>query len=136
MATSEERRRILKLLEDGKLTPEQAAQLLTALGDAAQAKQERKTADGASGTQTGRKAKNVRIRVVNHRSGRANSNVDIVVPVGLVGIIARFTSKTGGRVNVDGVDIDAVWQAIQNGATGRIVDVTGDNGERVEITVD
>ena len=35
MATNEERMRILKMVEDGKLTPEEAARMLTALSGAA-----------------------------------------------------------------------------------------------------
>jgi hypothetical protein len=145
MATTEERMRILKMVEEGKLSPEVAAKLLAALTEAAAAPKA-KAGAGASafgGAQApfqaqgqGARARQVRIRVIDARRGQAKSNIDVNLPIGLVGVIARLADRFVPPEARQGVDINAIWQAVENGATGKIVDVTGENGERVEITLE
>lgn len=147
MATTEERMRILKMVEEGKLSPEDAAKLLAALTDAATAPKA-KAGAGASASASaqasfqsqaqgpGARARQVRIRVIDARRGHAKANIDVNLPIGLVGVIARMADRFVPPAERQGVDINAIWQAVESGATGKIIDVTGENGERVEITLE
>ena len=147
MATKEERMRILALVEKGVLTPEQGAEMLGALGvvDKERDKQKSASAQPLSGSPQAGNAGNssrgsVRIRVVNPSGsngskGLRGGNVDIRVPVSLVDVLARISDKFIPRDEMP-VPIEEVWSAIRNGERGKIVDIQGDDGEIVEITVE
>lgn len=144
MATSEERMRLLKMVEEGKLSPEEAAKLLTLLTESVSS---RKGAAGAAagGTAnesanfvppTTRAARTIRIRVIDSRAGKGRGNIDLALPVGLVGVLAKVADRFMPPNERENFKVNDVWAAIQNGATGKIMDVTGDHGERVEITLE
>jgi hypothetical protein len=120
MTTSEERLKILKMVEDGKLKPDEAAKLLSALG-----RGERKR-DLASDVDS----RWLRIRVTDLATGKSKVNVN--VPMRLVSVGMRV----GARFvpDMDGVDMNDLFQALGEGMTGKIVDVVDDeDNERVEI---
>ena len=109
MVTSEERLKILKMLEDGKITAEEAAKLLRALG-----KQERRTAT------TGREPRWLRVRVTEADKERASVNVHLPLSMVNVGL------KMGARLIPD-----------FEGATGKVVDVVDeDDGSHVEVFIE
>ena len=121
MTESDERMRILKLIEDHKITAEEGARLLTAMGD---------TGSAPAGPGAG---KWLRIRVTDVASGRSKASVQI--PIGLLDagmkIGARFAPE------VEGVNMTHVLDAVRAGVKGKIIDVTDDtDGEHVEIFVD
>jgi hypothetical protein len=127
MANSEERMKILKMIEEGKISAEEGAKLLTSLSDG------RRGPGSTSAARTAGAGHLLRIRVTDIASGRSKASVQI--PVGLIEagmkIGAQFVPK------VDGVDISAVMDAIRAGITGRIIDVDDDKeGEHIEIFVD
>ncbi len=125
MATSEERKKILKMVADGQITAQEGAKLLTALGGDAEQK-------GASVTRPGQ-AKWFRVRVVDLNSGRNKVNVNIPMSLVNVGI------KMGARFapDVEGLDFDEIMEAIRSGAQGRIVEVIDEEGgERIEIFIE
>jgi hypothetical protein len=128
MATSEERRRILKLVEEGKLTPEQGVQLLNALTEAA--KDKRDGAPPPPPPPPG-SARFVRIRVTNVKTG--HQEVNLRIPTGFVNWIFRAGGKV--RANINGVDSDAVMEAIRARSFGHVVDVR-DGNDRVEIVLE
>ena len=124
MATTEERMKILKMIEEGKLTPEDGTQLLSALG--------RKSAPGIGGLASGG-AKWLRVRVTDVRSGRSKATVQIPLTLMDAGmkIGAHFAPE------IDGVNMDQLMEALRSGTTGKIIDVTDDeDGEHVEIFVE
>lgn len=124
MATMEERMKILKMIEEGKLSPEEGAQLLTALG--------RKSQPGLSGL-TASGAKWLRVRVTDLRTGRSRASVQIPLSLMDAGmkIGAHFAPE------IDGVNMDQLMEALRSGVTGKIIDVTDDeDGEHVEIFVE
>jgi len=124
MATVEERMKILKMIEEGKLSPEEGAQLLSALG--------RKNAPGIPGLNTGT-AKWLRVRVTDLQTGRSKATVQIPLTLLDAGmkIGAHFAPE------IDGVNMDQLMAALRSGMTGKIIDATDENdGEHVEIFVE
>jgi hypothetical protein len=121
MASSEERMRILSMLQEGKITAEEANRLLSALNQAAKAGGPKRT------------PRQLRVRITDVNTGRAKVNVNI--PMGLVNI----GLKMGARFipsDAD-IDVDSVKEAISNGQMGKIVDMEdAEDGERVEVWVE
>jgi len=125
MATVEERMRILKMVEDGQISAEEGAKLLSALSSGSRAKSSSVTAPG--------QAKWLRVRVMDLNSGRNKVNVNIPMSLVNVGI------KMGARFapDVEGLDFDEIMEAIRSGAQGKILDVVDEeDGERVEIFIE
>jgi hypothetical protein len=130
MATIEERTRILKLVEDGRITADEGSRLLAALVEP-----RRSGADAASAAiaTTGGPGRWLRIRVTDMATGR--TKVTVNVPLALVTLGLRFGARFVPEDK--GVDVDAVMEAIHSGLTGRIVDVQDEeDGEHVEIFVE
>lgn len=135
MATSEERLKILQMVQEGKITPEDAAQLLEAInaGSAAASPPRRTSApgdpsEGAVGL--GRKPRFLRVRVTDTDSGRPRVNVRL--PISMVSVGLKMGSKFAPQV--EGLDAEQLMQIIESGELGQIVDVVDDeDGEHVEV---
>ena len=127
MATVEERMKILKMIEEGKISAEEGAKLLSALTES------RKSASGAqSGTGTG-DARWLRIRVTDTSTGKAKVNVNI--PIGLVNVGLKLGARFSPEVDEE--QMEALAEALKSGLSGKIIDVTDeDDGEHVEIFVE
>ena len=122
MASNEERMQILKMLEAGQITAEEAAKLLETL-----------EAPARGGEETGGQANWFRVRVSDMHTGR--SKVDVNIPMGLV----NLGLKIGARFapDIEDLDFEEVIETIRSGVQGRIVDVEDEEeGERVEIFVE
>ena len=127
MATTEERLKILKMVEDGKISAEDAAKLLAALNEG------RKNAPPPAAGASGGEARWFRVRISELASGKTTTTVNI--PLGLV----NAGIKMGARFvpSWDSGQMEAVTEALRSGASGKIIDVTDeDKGERVEIFVE
>ena len=127
MATAEERMKILKMVEEGKISAEDGAKLLSALKDS------RKGAGTPASGPMGGEARWFRVRISDLTTGKTTTTVNI--PLGLVnaamGMGARFVP------NWDSSQMEALTEALKSGALGKIIDVTDeDKGERVEIFVE
>jgi hypothetical protein len=148
MSTTEERMRVLRMVEEGKVKPEDAAKLLAALSESARPKQQTQqqqqagagAATGAASAGGNIRARRVRLRVTDSKRAGKRTNVDLEVPIGLVGIVARIAQRLGvnSRVSADGsfVNIDELWGMIQSGAIGKILDVRSEDGEHIEVTLE
>jgi len=123
MATSEERMRILKMIQEGKITAEEGAKLLSALRESR--KETRATA--VSRTNKGW----LRVRVTDMATGRTKVNVNL--PLGLVD--AGMSIATQFAPNID---FEQIANAIRSGdMEGKIVDVIDEeDGEHVEVFID
>ncbi len=127
MATVEERMKILKMIEEGKISAEEGAKLLSALSEG------RKSAFGAQAAAGSGGARWLRIRVTDTSTGKAKVNVNL--PIGLVNV----GLKLGARFSpdVDEEQMEALAEALKSGLSGKIIDVTDeDDGEHVEIFVE
>jgi len=126
MASSEERMKILKMIEDGKLSAEEGTKLLSALNTPRVPAPPRPA--GMSGT-----PRWLRIRVTDVRTGRSKASVQI--PLALVDAGMKIGAHFAPEV--EGVDMSNVMEALRSGVTGKIIDVTDDeDGEHVEIYVE
>ena len=128
MATTEERLKILKMIEEGKISAEEGAKLLAALSEGRR---------GMPGVPTPPRPPGgprwLRVRVTDVRSGRSKASVQIPLDLVDAGI------KIGAHFapEVEGVDLNNVMQAVRAGMTGKIIDVTDEeDGEHVEIFVE
>jgi hypothetical protein len=130
MSLKEERMQILKMIEAGTVTADEGARLLAALEEGA-GKGEG-SAPGGPLAGTG-KARWMRIRVTDLKTGRAKVNVNL--PMGLVNVGVKMGARFAPEM--ENVDLDEIMDAIKEGAQGKIVEVEDEeDGERVEIYVE
>ena len=158
MASSEERMMILRMVEEGKITPEEGARLLAAMGQqeaaaepvgaaepagaAAGASSPYGSKQGWSGTAYGSPAYGSDFAQVNsagNLGGRVfhvrvtngvtgKPKVDVNIPLSLVDFGLRFIPPNSK------VDAQKIREAIASGTRGRIVDVMdNEKGDHVEI---
>lgn len=126
MASSEERMKILKMIEEGKLSAEEGTKLLTALSE-----RRGPTPPRPPGVPGGPRW--LRIRVTDVRSGRSKASVQI--PLALVDAGIKIGAHFAPEV--EGVNMSNVMEAVRSGMTGKIIDVTDEeDGEHVEIYVE
>jgi hypothetical protein len=127
MATSDERLKILKMVEQGMISAEDGARLLEALGSAEQARIAPPNDSGAGSPRW------FRVRVTDLSSGKHKVNVNI--PMGLVNVGLKMGARFAPEM--EGIDIERLTQLIRSGATGKLVEVEDvEDGERVEIFVE
>ena len=124
MTTAEERMKILKMVQEGKITVEEGARLLEALKPAPQAQ-----------LAAARRGRWLRVRVTDSGSGRSKVNVNVpmrLVEAGL-GIAAQYAPE---EVELGDL-MSAVTEALNDGMTGKIVDVVDEeDGEHIEVFVE
>jgi hypothetical protein len=127
MATAEERMKILKMVEEGKISAEDGAKLLAALSES------RKSAGTPAPGPTGGEARWFRVRVTDLATGKTKVNVNI--PMGLVNVGIKMGARFAP--NFDSEQMAAIAEALKSGALGKIVETTDEeDGERVEIFVE
>jgi hypothetical protein len=117
-ASIDERNHILRLVESGNVTAEEAAQLLDALEVKQEHADERK------------RKRTVRVRVTNLATNRQKASV--TAPVSLIEVTLRLATRLVPQIR--GSALEDLLLAIENGATGRLLDLQDlEEGERVEI---
>ena len=117
-ASTDERNRILHMIETGKVTAAQAAQLLDML-----ALEQPHSNDRSQ-------KRMVRVRVTNLTNNRQKANV--VIPVSLINVGLRLATRLAPQVS--GSALEDLLRAIASGVTGRLLDLQDlEEGERVEI---
>jgi len=124
MATTEERLKILKMIDEGKISAEEGAKLLSALsaGQKAERRPSLRSAGGA--------ARWLRVRVTDSASGKAKATVNL--PLGLVDAGLNIAAQYA-----PGVAFDELVEAINAGAEGKIIDVLDEeDGEHIEIYIE
>lgn len=120
--------RILELLAEGKITAQEAAELLEALG---RSEERGRNADRAAGGE----ARWFRVRVTDVRTGRRKTDINIPINFGWgLRFVDRFMGKASRRA------VHHAWLAFQRGERGQrgtLVDVVDEQrGERVEIILE
>ena len=126
MATTEERLQILKMIEQGKITATEGAELLRAL-EQSDKSQKSEPLKGSS------PARWFRVRVTDTSTGRHKVNVNI--PMGLVNVGIKMGAKF--VPNIEDERYQDIMAAIRSGRQGKIIDVSDEEGgERVEIFVE
>jgi hypothetical protein len=126
MATSEERLKILQMIQDGKISAEDGAKLLSALSDTGRSRRARVV------NRTG-EARYMRVKVTDTFSGKTKVSVNL--PLGLVDAGLNIAANFMPDMGVDAAD--EISAAITEGLTGKIVDVLDEeDGEHIEIFID
>jgi hypothetical protein len=115
---NDEQDRVLKLLEEKKITAEEAAKLLDAIKG------------NAGGDKRNRFFK---VRVYDRGSDRAKVNVTL--PIGLVKWGMNFIpDEAKAKIEEQEIDMKLISEALEKGITGKIVDVDDDEkGHHVEV---
>ncbi len=128
MATVEERLKILKMIEEGKISADEGAKLLAALAES------RRTPSPTPGMAlAGGEARWFRVRVTDLATGKPKVNVNI--PMGLVNVGIKMGARFAPGLEAE--QMQAIADALKSGAVGKIVDVTDEeDGEHVEIFVE
>ncbi|GAB4436925.1 MAG: hypothetical protein OHK0015_29150 [Chloroflexi bacterium OHK40] len=115
-----DRDRILKMIEAGQVSAQEAAQLLDALSS------EQRSGDRV-------RARLVRVRVSDLSGGRLKANVTI--PVGLINVGLRLGARLAPQLS--GSAIEELLRSIEHGATGRLLEWQDlEEGERIELFVE
>ena len=116
MSTRDERNHILHLVETGKVTADQAEQLLDMLDLEQKGSAER--------------TRSVRVRVT--KLANSQQKVNVVLPVHLLHVGLRLATRLAPQVS--GSALEDLLLAMASGATGRLLDLQDlEEGERVEI---
>jgi hypothetical protein len=125
MATNEERMKILKMIDEGKITAEEGAKLLATLSENRKAASRKPASQTSSGG-----ARWLKVRVTDMVTGKAKATVNL--PLGLVDAGLNIASKYAPDVA-----FDELVEAINAGAEGKIIDVFDEeDGEHVEIFIE
>jgi hypothetical protein len=142
MATNEERMKILKMIQEGKISPDEGVELLEVLdaGSTVRSKSERPSTGHPEsglghGSITGQRgsARWFRVQVTDTKTGRARVNVRL--PVGLVSAGVKMGARFAPQV--EGLDPEELMGFLHSGATGKIVDVYDeDDEEHVEVFIE
>lgn len=132
---------VLEMVREGRVTPEQGAELLAAL----KAKPSMLPAVG------GDKPRFVRVKVrVSEGEGKADKvSVNVNLPVAMADLALKVLeqakiTKEGETIefgkymkDLQGMDVATILQMVKDGAEGKLVDVDvdGDDGEKVKVEV-
>ena len=118
---NEERMRILKMLEEEKISVEEATKLI----EAVEAPQETEIAPQG-------KPKWLRVRVQDGEDEKVSVNL----PLSLARVALKFIPQQArGRIEEQGIDIDAILNEVTETKIGKLVEVQ-DGDEHVEVWIE
>ncbi len=119
---SEERKRILQMLADGKITAEEADELLVAM------------VDGKIKPQSSRNTPQfLRIKVWEEGKDKVNVNI----PLSLAKIAMKFIpTEAKEKMSKNNIDLETILSEIQQGTPGGKIVEIDDDGDKVEIYID
>lgn len=128
---SEERMRILNMVKEGKITPEEGARLLEAL----EANPGTTSRSPVTRTDTGM-GKSVHIRVTDRVSGQ--TKVNVAVPLRLALMVKSLIPESEKLKLLDkGIELDTLFQTLDEGTTGNLVNVDDEeHNQTVEVWVE
>lgn len=125
MVTTEERMKILKMINEEKITAEEGAKLLKALGGKKETQQVKRRT---------RSSQWLRVRVTDMASGKAKVNVNL--PLKLLDAGLNIASQFAPEMQEPDM-MSAVKEALNENLQGKIVDVIDEQDqEHVEIFIE
>lgn len=128
MSTSPEKLRILKLIQQGKITPEEGIELLDMLNKPGRGKNSQELSEP-----TRPAAQWFRVVVTDTTTGKIRVNVRL--PISLVNAGMKMGAKFSPQI--EGLNQDQLAEFIRTGETGKVIDVyDDDDGERVEVYIE
>lgn len=120
---NDERLQILRMVEQGKISADEAAKLLEAVG----------TGKTSSTMPPRRRNRFIRIKVVESDKTRVNVNVPLELARVALRFIPRETLQARGVGDM--LDVDEIVRQLEEGFEGKLVDVE-DGDTRVEVIVE
>lgn len=120
---TDERNRILNMIETGQITAAQAAQLLDALVPEQEQSRERA------------RNRTVRIWMTDIATNSKKMHVTATMPINLISMILHLVARMAPQLN-DGT-LQNLMRAIERGNTGRLLDLQDlEEGKRLEIFIE
>ena len=133
MVSSDERLKVLTMVQEGKITADEAVLLLEALEESAALGRIKSPKAPAPPGYVGRVGRWLQMRVTDTDTGKMRVNVRL--PLGVV----KAGLKMGMRFvpEAEGLDKEELLSAIDEGTTGKIFDLYDDkDGEHVEVFIE
>jgi len=126
---NEEKMMILKMLEEGKISADEADELLESVENGG--KEEQRKAEGEEASE--KKGKFFRIKVTDTETEKTRANIRI--PLSILGIGRKLGAKFAPELG--NLDQEQITEAINSGQMGRLLDVYDEeDGEHVEIFIE
>ena len=121
----EEVKRILKMVQDGKIDIDKASELIEAINN---------SNDVIPLASSKNSDKMLKVKVISSTKDTVNVNV----PVKFLKAIGNAVNniKIPGISDENGIDIKMIMEAIDSGLEGKIVDVKSGNGDIVEVFIE
>lgn len=133
MASTEERMRILMMIQEGKITAEEGARLIEALdviSEKPKSTRQPGNIDAVAGSGTARKPRFLHVVVSDSDTGKTRVNVRL--PVSLISSGMRLGAKFAPEI--EGLDEETLNTWLNSGEVGQIVDVFDEeDGEHVQV---
>ncbi len=128
MASTEERMRILMMIQEGKISAAEGAQLIEALDELHEPSAP--TAPTSKSIASGRKPHYLRVLITDTDTGK--SRVNVRLPVSLINSGMRMGARFAPEI--EGLDMEELNGWLNSGEVGQIVDIFDDeDGEHIEV---
>lgn len=125
MVSTEERLKVLQMLEEGKISAEEAATLLRAMDKGKQGRVAIPT--------TSTEGRYLHVRVTD--AGTGNVKVNVTIPLSLVNVGLRMAERFAPEF--EDIEMQEISEIIASGAVGKIVEVMdAEDNELVEVFVE
>ncbi len=121
---NEEKMKVLKMIQDGKITAEEGAKLLEALDE---------SSEEIKSALTQKEGKTLKIKVTEKNTGVVKVNLSF--PVGIARFVKNFIPP-GERIKLEnmGINLDSIFTALDSNELGKLVEVE-DEHENVRIEI-
>ena len=131
---SEEKMRILEMLQDGKINAEETEKLLAALGEEESAAIEAQNMGNQNGGAAGQKSKK-HLRIIVNEAGREKVNMS--VPLGIAKSLLNFVPQSArDKMAEKDIDLDALSKTLDDLSEEKEILRVEDEGETVIIRVE
>lgn len=132
MVSTEERLKILQMIQDGKITAEEGVKLMESL-ERQDMPPMSTNRPGPTGIPGNKGQRWMRVRVTDTKTGKTQVNVRL--PVSLINAGMKMGARFGPEI--EGMDMEQLKQIIRSGETGRVIDVYDDeDGDHVEVFIE
>ena len=128
MPTSEERLKIMKMVQEGKISAEEAIQLLDAFDP-----EPKIPPKPSAPPRLGGPGRWFRVRITDTSTGKVRANIRL--PLSLVSAGLKMGAKFSP--DMEGMDMNVINEALRDGQTGLIIDVFDQtDAEHVEVFIE
>ena len=128
---NEEISKILKMVEEGKITSDKAQELIEALND----KNTSLDVCGNVSNDADIINKMLKIKVISHDGDNVNVNLPVKFVKTMLKTIGKIPIPENAKC-MENLDLNVIAEAIDNGLSGKIVDVKSANGDVVEVSIE